>query len=135
MTNEATSAPSQAPQRTDQRATDQTESPPYGMYVALAALVLISLVAFSAMIIFRSLFETATEVTTVLGSLFAVVGTVVGAYFGIKTSGDTRDKMQGSIDRANESADRAQETANRALAKLDPKTAAEVLRDRNGPQL
>ena len=106
----------------DQGAAAQTKSPPYGMYVAWAALVLISLIAFSAMVIFRDLFENAGEVGTVLGSLFAVVGTVVGAYFGIKTSGDTRDKMQGTIDIANE-------IAKRALAELPPETSRRVVRD------
>jgi hypothetical protein len=74
------------------------------------------------MVVFQDLFENATEVSTMLGSLFAVVGTVVGAYFGIKTSGDTRDKMQGTIERSNE-------IANRALAELDPETSRRVVRD------
>jgi len=71
------------------------------------------------MLIFKGAFENATDVTTVLSSLFAVVGTVVGAYLGIKTSGDTRDTMQGA-------AERAHETANRALAELPPEVGRRV---------
>jgi hypothetical protein len=103
---------------------DTEATPPYGFRLAAISLVLVSLVAFSAMLIFRDLFENATDVTTVLSTLFTVVGTVVGTYFGIKTSGDTRDKLQGSIDKANE-------TANRAMAALPPEKAREV----TGPPL
>ena len=92
---------------------DTEKSPAYSFWLATIALVLVSLVAFFAMLVFKDVFENATDVTTVLGALFTVVGTVVGTYFGIKTSGDTRDKLQGTIDKANE-------TANRALAELSP---------------
>src|SRR5215211_3317071 len=107
---------STADQGADQGAAGRAGSSPYGMYVALATLFLLTVVVLFAMVVFQDLFENATEVSTMLGSLFAVVGTVVGAYFGIKTSGDTRDKMQGTIERSNE-------IANRALAELDPETS------------
>ena len=71
------------------------------------------------MLIFKSAFKNATDVTTVLSSLFAAVGTVVGAYLGIKTSGDTRDAAQGEVERAHE-------TANRALAELPPEVGRRV---------
>ena len=54
-------------------------------------------------------------------SLFTIVSTVVGTYFGIKTSSDTRDKLQGSIDKAIE-------TANRALAEMAPEAGRRVMR-------
>jgi hypothetical protein len=98
---------------------DTQKGPAYGFWLAALALVLVSVVAFSALLIFRSAFEQATDVTTVLSSLFAVVGTVVGAYLGIKTSGDTRDATQGAIERAHE-------TANRALADLPPEVGRRV---------
>jgi hypothetical protein len=102
---------------------DTEKSPAYGFWLATITLVLVSLVAFFAMLVFKDVFENATDVTTVLSALFTVVGTVVGTYFGIKTSGDTRDKLQGSIDRANE-------TANRALAELSPDAGRRVVGDR-----
>jgi len=95
------------------------KSPAYGFWLAVLAIVLASLVAFSAMLIFKGVFKNATDVTTVLSALFTVVGTVVGTYFGIKTSGDTRDKTQGAVERANE-------TANRALAELSPEAGRRV---------
>lgn len=97
------------------------KSPAYGFWLAVISLSLVSLVAFSAMLIFQDVFQNATDVTTVLSSLFAVVGTVVGAYFGIKASADTRDKTQGAIDKANE-------IANRALAELPPEVGKQVAR-------
>jgi hypothetical protein len=95
------------------------KSPAYGFWLAVISLALVSLVAFSAMLIFQDVFQNATDVTTVLSSLFAVVGTVVGTYFGIKTSADTRDNAQGTIEKANE-------IANRALAELPPEVGRRV---------
>jgi hypothetical protein len=99
---------------------DTKKNPAYGFWLATIALVLVSLVAFFAMLVFKDVFENATDITTVLSALFTVVGTVVGTYFGIKTSGDTRDKLQGSIDKANE-------TTNRALAELSPEAGRRVV--------
>ena len=110
-----------SPQDKEKRPADTEKGPAYGFWLAVLSIALVSLVAFFAMLMFQDVFENATDVTTVLSSLFAVVGTVVGTYFGIKTSGDTRDKLQGTIDKATE-------TANRALAELPPDKAREVVR-------
>jgi hypothetical protein len=93
------------------------------LILAALALILASLVALVALVVFRDVFENASDVTTVLSSLFTLVGTVVGAYFGIKVSGDTTDKSQGAIERANE-------TANRALAQLPPAVGKEMMDER-----
>lgn len=106
-----------------QTATPETQTTsPYAFYVVALALVLVSLVGSSTLLIFRGLFENATDVTTVLSSLFAVIGTLVGAYFGIKASGDANDKARRATDRANE-------VANRALAELAPEAGRRVVRD------
>jgi hypothetical protein len=104
----------------DQGSTVQT-SPPWGMFVALAALILVSIGTIWVLASYKSVFTNPTDITSVLGSWFTVVGTVVGAYFGIKVSSDATDKSQSAIQKANN-------TANRALAALPPETAAEVLR-------
>jgi hypothetical protein len=101
---------------------DTQTTSPYAFYLVTLALVLVSFVGSSAMLIFRNLFENATDVTTVLSSLFAVIGTLVGAYFGIKASGDAHDKARHVTDRANE-------VANRALAELAPEAGRRVVRD------
>src|SRR5919107_6165624 len=74
------------------------------------------------MLIFRNLFENATDVTTVLSSMFAVVGTLVGAYFGVKASNDATDKVRDNLIRTRD-------ITNRALAELDPEVGKRVMRD------
>jgi small neutral amino acid transporter SnatA (MarC family) len=103
------------------RASTQVQArTPNALYIAALALILVFLVSLVALWIFRDIFENATDVTTVLSSLFAVVGTVVGAYFGIKASGDANDKAQVAIDRANE-------IANQALVELSPEAGKRVV--------
>jgi hypothetical protein len=93
------------------RGTDTT-SRPYAFYVVVTALSLVSVVFLVTIVvgILKDLFV-AEQITTALGSLFTLVGSVVGTYFGIKLSGDTTEKTQGAIERAND-------RANRALAAL-----------------
>ena len=74
-------------------------SPPYAFFVAALAIVAACTVFGLSMWIFAELFNNATTVTTALGSLFTLIGTVVGAYFGIKVSNDTSERSQGAIER------------------------------------
>jgi hypothetical protein len=89
--------------------------------------------------IFADLFKNATTVTTALGSLFTLIGTVVGAYFDIKVSNDTSERSQGAIERAHSSAqeanrraEQAHGTAQQALAELDPKVARRIVQGDSG---
>jgi hypothetical protein len=91
------------------------------MIVVLVALLAVSIGAIWVLAFYKDVFTTATDVTTLLGSWFTVVGTLVGAYFGIKASSDATDKNLGAIQTA-------QNTTNQSLAKLPPETAAAVLR-------
>jgi hypothetical protein len=115
----AAAPPAAAPPAAAPPPTPQT-SPPWNMIVVLAALVLVSIVAIVVLLYYRSVFTSATDVTTLVGSMFTVVGTVVGAYFGVKATGDVTDKAQGAIETANN-------LANQALAKLPPEIASEVV--------
>lgn len=101
------------------RGTD-TASRPYAFFVVALALILISVTFLLTMLMFRRAFlEQPETVITALGSLFTVVGTVLGAYFGIKIASDTTDKTRGTIARAND-------TANRALAALPPEEGKRI---------
>jgi hypothetical protein len=120
MTDQAGQTAGQTGQTTAQTPTVPT-SPPWGMVVVLAALILVSAGSIWVLISYQSVFQNPTDVTTVLGNWFTVVGALVGAYFGVKASSDATDKAQGATQTANN-------TANQALAKLPPETAAEVLR-------
>jgi hypothetical protein len=93
-----------------QQEVDQ-KSPPYAFLVVVVALTLASIVFVIVMLTFREVFAEAALVTTALSTLFGIFGTVVGAYFGIKSSSDTFDKSRKDVAKANE-------TANRALAAL-----------------
>jgi hypothetical protein len=84
--------------------------------------------------IFGDLFKNATTVIAALGSLFTLIGTIVGAYFGIKVSSDTSERSQGAIERAHGSteeatrrAEQAHDTAQKALAELDPGVARKIV--------
>jgi hypothetical protein len=103
-----------------------TASRPYAFYVVALAFIVILIAFVVVMAIFRGLFEEAAEVTTVLSSLFTVIGTVLGAYFGIKASSDTTDKARGAIERAND-------TANKALAALPPQVGKGITGQPVGP--
>jgi hypothetical protein len=106
--------------QTTGQATQPTPSPPWNMIVVLVALILVSAGAILVLVVYQGVFENATDVTTVLGSWFTVVGALVGTYFGVKATSDVTDKTQGAIISANN-------TANRALAELPPDKAREVL--------
>ncbi len=97
-----------------------TVSPAYAFRVVVIALSLASGVFLLTIGvgIFKNLFM-AGQITTALASLFTLVGTVVGTYFGIKVSSDTTDKTQGVIERAND-------RANKALAALDPQEGKRI---------
>jgi len=101
------------------RGTD-TASRPYAFYLVALALSLVSGVFLLTIGvgIFKGLFE-AEQITTALGSLFTLVGSVVGTYFGIKVSSDTTNKAQGAIERAND-------RANKALAALPPEEGKQL---------
>jgi hypothetical protein len=114
-------------------------SPPYAFFVAALAIVAASLVFSLSMWIFGDLFKNATTVTTALGSLFTLTGTIVGAYFGIKVSNDTSERSQGAIERAHSSAqeasrraEQAHGTAQQALAELDPKVDRRIVQGDSG---
>src|SRR5215213_4262987 len=56
--------------------------------------------------------ENAANITAALGSLFGVVGTLVGAYFGIKASSDAQDSSAATAQRAVQD---QKETAQRSV--------------------
>ena len=74
---------------TEQRTQEgEQKSPPYNFGIAAIVLVLASLIFVVIMVVFAGLFKEATQVTAALGSLFTLMGTVVGTYFGIKSTQD-----------------------------------------------
>jgi hypothetical protein len=94
-------------------------SPPYGFYFAGGAIA-VGLIAYVATIIaFRTVLDGAA-VTGALGALFTLVGTVSGAYFGIKSGSDTEDKGRAAEREANAKATEADRVAREYALKLNP---------------
>jgi hypothetical protein len=89
----------------------------YGAWLIGVAFVLLGVVFGIAV----SQFTNAADVTAAVGSVATVVGTIIGAFFGIQAGSSGKEAAE---------AGRAQaERASRlALAKLDPQDAADVMR-------
>jgi hypothetical protein len=123
-TSTSTTLPTSAPGAPTSTAlpvsTPETPTRPYNFILALAVIILATIIFGIVMAIYRDVFTEGALVTTAMSTLFGIFGTVVGAYFGIKASSDTRDKLQGRIDKANE-------TANRALAELPPEVGRRIM--------
>ena len=62
---------------------DANTEPPYGMIVVMTGLVAVATVAIVAMFQYPN---DATMVVTALGPVIGVIGTLVGAYFGLRGS-------------------------------------------------
>jgi hypothetical protein len=109
-TSSSTATPASAP---------ETPSRPYNFILALVVILLATIIFGIVMALFRDTFKDAALVTTALSTLFGIFGTVLGAYFGIKSSNDTSDKARREVAQAHDK-------AGRALAALDPKEAKRI---------
>ena len=127
--NKQTTPPDKQPTRTvskntqgntaQKTSTPETPSRPYNFILALVVVLLATIIFGIVMAMFRDTFKEAALVTTALSTLFGIFGTVLGAYFGIKSSNDTSDKARREVAEANDK-------AGRALAALDPKDAVKI---------
>jgi len=127
--NKQTTRPDKQPTRTvstntqgnatQKTSTPETPSRPYNFILALVVVLLATIIFGIVMALFRDTFKEAALVTTALSTLFGIFGTVLGAYFGIKSSNDTSDKARREVAEANDK-------AGRALAALDPKDATKI---------
>jgi flagellar basal body-associated protein FliL len=96
---------------------NSTTSRPYNLIVVLASLI-VALIATYFVLNFSfdaKLIKSSTDLATVmgtLGGLFTLIGTVAGAYFGIKVSGDQAKHTEAANKRA----------VNTAL-EVDPKSS------------
>ncbi len=106
-----------------------SQRPAYAFYVAVFAIGAACLVYVISMLAFGDLFKDASGP---LGSLFTLIGTVAGAYFGIKVSNDTSERSQGAIERAHSRTEEAHNKTERALAELDPSVARRIVSGGSG---
>jgi hypothetical protein len=114
-----TSIPETLTSTASSASTPETQSRPYNFILALVVILLATIIFGIVMALFRDTFKEAALVTTALSTLFGIFGTVLGAYFGIKSSNDASDKARREVAEAHDK-------AGRALAALDPKEGKRI---------
>jgi hypothetical protein len=117
--NETLTTTGETPTTTDDtHTTTEEKSPPYNLILAIVCVVVAALLYWFTMQHFQNLIKKPADVAVVagaLGALFTLIGTVVGAYFGIKSTNDTTDKARKQVDEANKRTERANKEAKDAL--------------------
>jgi hypothetical protein len=88
----------------------------YGFWVAVIGLLVVAGVFIVAVL----RWNTAADVTTVVGSVTGVVGTVVGAFFGLNVGAAGKEKAEAERKEA-------ESTALRLAAALPPNEAARIM--------
>jgi hypothetical protein len=87
----------------DYRGFESADTPqpvrPYGFFLVLAAMVVVALMYSVTMFILRGSIAPATAIGA-MSAAFAVIGTLVGTYFGIKAGLDGQDKVKETVSRA-----------------------------------
>jgi hypothetical protein len=92
-------------------------SPPYNLIFAIVSVGVAGVAFLLTMVIFRGLIQAPEDAATVagaLGGLFTLIGTVAGAYFGIKSTQDTTDKADRRTQEANQRTQEESDKARRA---------------------
>ena len=79
----------------EEAATGPEKSKPYAYYVVAIAIVCVALVFLAVWLVpTPEVFGQSSQVIAVLTATFGVIGTLVGSYFGIKSTGDARDTVE-----------------------------------------
>jgi F0F1-type ATP synthase assembly protein I len=103
---------------TSQASSQEEKSPPYNLYFAGGAIA-VGLIAYVVTIFIFGVKLDSAAVTAALGALFTLIGTISGAYFGIKKSSDTEDKGREAEKAANERQQEAQKVARETAGALE----------------
>ena len=93
---------------------------PYGFIIVVIGIIVVAVVFLATMYRFSGVFDIdpktpidgATLVITAMSSLFGVIGTLVGAFFGVRVGLSGKEKSD--------------DLATEALSRLDPETGKEV---------
>jgi len=100
--------------QTKGNSTDSVSAWSYRLVVTAILSVTIAFIVIMGMFALLKVFDkdNAANITAALSSLFGIVGTLVGAYFGIKASGDAQDR---SAETAQQAVSHQKETAQQAV--------------------
>jgi hypothetical protein len=111
----------QADKATDRAGQEPGSASAWSFYLVRIAILsvtgafIVVMVLFAFLEVFNS--ENAANITAALGSLFGVVGTLVGAYFGIKASSDAQDSSAATAKQAlSDQKDTSKDTVQKAAA-------------------
>ena len=85
--------------QTDANQTDQLRIK-YGFWVVIVGFLLVGIIAVAA--VWK--WNTAGDVTAIIGSVTGVVGTVVGAFFGVHVGSAGKEKAEAARDQADDEA-------------------------------
>jgi hypothetical protein len=85
--------------QTDANQTDQLRIR-YGFWVVIVGFLLVGVIAVAAVL----KWNTAGDVTAIIGSVTGVVGTVVGAFFGVHVGSAGKEKAEAARDQADDEA-------------------------------
>ena len=97
---------------------EEPKGRPYNLIFACVSVGVGGLAYLLTMWIFYDLIKAPGDVTLVsgaLGGLFTLIGTVAGAYFGVKSTQDTTDKADKRLREEAQRTERANEAARKAL--------------------
>jgi hypothetical protein len=97
---------------------------PLAYRLTLVILLCVALLVEVVMVIFGALgvLGEVTQVISILTSAFAVLGALVGGYFGVQINSDLNDKSHSEIEYAKH-------ITAKALGEMDPETSSTVVRD------
>lgn len=78
-------------------------------------------------LVLQGSFKTASDIVAIVGLFTSVLGTLVGAFFGLQVGTAGREKDQQAAREATQDARRAEGLAQRALAMMPPEQARMVM--------
>ena len=105
--------------------TTPARSEPFAYRLVVVAVFCVTLLFLVVMVFFGAIgvFSDGNQVVAALSSAFAVIGTLVGTYFGIKSTGDARDTVERvhkeTAEPLRQAAERAADAAQEAAGAAD----------------
>jgi AhpC/TSA family len=135
QTNAGTTQPSPVGQQSGlpeevQPSPPEEKTRPYNLWFAWTIIGVAVVAYILTLLLFRNLFEDSAIVTGALGALLTLLGTVAGAYFGVKSTSDAADRAKRQVEEANARTERANRSAKAALLEVDPTNKGKEFRDR-----
>ncbi len=94
-TRQGSTIPTRGTQGSGQEGEAPPQSKPWAFIVVVIAIVCVTIVFLVVWLVpTPEVFNQSSQIIAVLTATFGVIGTLVGTYFGIKTTGDARDTVE-----------------------------------------